>query len=187
MAVFATAVGTIPELGLASAQTAAERTFLPVRWTGRAVPMTPFDLKLMAAGFYGISGSPVPDRPVRTLEEIFAEAQTFRYQKDLDADTWQDPDQTERTRTGDCEDMALWLYRELRNSGYRRVRIMVGKFMAAERSYHTWITLPGVGGNDLIVDPALQTRIWKRSEILQEIYVPRYSFDGEKKYDHAAL
>lgn len=166
------------------------KTASAARWIGRAVPMTPFDLKLMAGGFYTVAGadSAVSDEhPGETLGQIFARSMTFGYKKDAGQDFWQDPDVTEKTGIGDCEDLALWLYRELRKNGYRNVRIMVGKFEASEDRHHTWITLPGVGGDDLIVDPALQTRIWKRSDLLQNVYVPLYSFDGVRKYEHSFI
>jgi hypothetical protein len=151
-------------------------------WTGRAVSMTPFDLKLMGAGFYEISDAR-PDATPLTVEQIFGKALTFQYQRD-NSDQWQDPDATERMRTGDCEDMAVWLYRELKRNGYQRVRVMVGKFESGEKVHHVWVTLPASSGDDLILDPALQTRVWRRSALLPDLYVPSYSFDGARKYDH---
>jgi hypothetical protein len=150
-------------------------------WIGRAVSMTPFDLKLMGAGFYGITDA-VQTAPL-TVEQIFGKAMTFQYKRD-NSDQWQDPDVTERTRVGDCEDMAIWLYRELKRNGYRRVRIMVGKFESGETRHHVWVTLPASSADDLILDPALQKRVWKRSALLSKLYVPSYSFDGLRKYDH---
>ncbi len=151
-------------------------------WMGRAVAMTPFDLKLMGSGFYEISDRHPVSTPL-TVEQIFGKAITFQYKQD-NADQWQDPDITERTMTGDCEDMAVWLYRELKRNGYRRVRIMIGKFESGDSTHHAWVTLPASSANDLILDPALQRRVWKRSDLLQKLYVPAYSFDGSNKYDH---
>ncbi len=169
----------------ASIQADAARVIAADQWAGRAVDITPFDLKLMAAGFYKITDLS-DHRPTQTLNQIFAKTMRLKYKKDAASDDWKNPDITEKTGSGDCEDMALWLYRELKSSGYRRVRVMVGKFEAAETAYHTWVIVPGFKGDDLILDPALQNRIWKRSDLHRDLYVPFYSFDGRRKYDHTA-
>lgn len=169
----------------ASIQSDAAQTIAAAQWAGRAVDITPFDLKLMASGFYKITDL-ARARQTQSLSQIFAKAMGLQYKKDPTTDNWKNPDITEKSGFGDCEDMALWLYRELKSSGYQRVRVMVGKFEAAETAYHTWVIVPGLKGDDLILDPALQTRIWRRSDLLRTLYVPFYSFDGSRKYDHTA-
>lgn len=153
-------------------------------WQGRPVQTTPFDLKLMGSGFYEIeAAAPSPQR--RTLQQIFDEAATFQYRKDSGDDRWEKPAVTQTLKAGDCEDMAIWLYEELKKNGYAGVRIMVGKFEAKDASHHTWAVCTAPDGSDFIIDPALQRRIWKRSDLLPELYLPSYSFDGKFKYAHS--
>ena len=156
-----------------------------VSWQGRPIPPTPLDTKIAAAGFYQIGRDGVLTGR-RTLDQIFEQAMTFQYTRDGAADQWQAPSVTDRLKRGDCEDMAIWIYRELVRSGYANVRIMVGKFETSEKNYHTWVVCPAAGSDDFIVDPALQRRIWKRSDLSPDVYLPLFSFDGRKKYLHAA-
>ncbi len=175
---------SLTSLDSAAGNAFQSRLSTSANWIGRAVSMTPFDLKLMGAGFYGIPDG-VPPATTLTVEQIFGKALTFQYRQD-NSDQWQGPDITERTQVGDCEDMAIWLYRELKRHGYRRVRVMVGKFESGETRHHVWVTLPASSADDLILDPALQKRVWKRSALLSKLYVPSYSFDGTRKYDHTS-
>ncbi len=166
-----------------SAVSNPDRGALRLSWSGHPTPLTPFDLKMMASGFYEI----LPQRPPenrRTVLEIFNQAAAFQYRHDKTGDVWQDPDVTEQSGTGDCEDMALWIYRELMRNGYRQARIMVGKFEAKDERYHTWVVCQ-LEGRDVIIDPALQRNVWLRTELLPDLYLPAYSFDGRSKYAHS--
>ncbi len=155
-------------------------------WRGHpTTAVTPFDLKVMASGFYQIDPStPSPER--LSLSQIFEAAAVFHYRRDNAADDWQTPARTEQLQAGDCEDFALWVYNQLKKNGYAGARIMVGKFDAADARFHTWAVCSVGNGDDYIIDPALQTRVWKRSELLPELYQPQYSFDGRNKYSHIA-
>ena len=167
----------------AQAPAAAGKSSASPAWQGHAVPETPFDLKIIGSGFYSIEGAR-PKAGRRTVEQIFSQAETFQYTNDTVGDDWQNPAVTEKLKAGDCEDMAVWVYQQLKRNGYANVRIMVGRFEAAEKDFHTWAVCSNEGGDDLIVDPALQRRIWKRSDLLPEVYVPAYSFDGTTKFAH---
>lgn len=158
------------------------RAEIRLSWNGQTVPATPFDLKLIGSGFYAIQHE-ADGKERRTIQEIFNEAATFQYSRDPEGDVWQDPSVTEKLRRGDCEDMAVWVYRELKRSGYDDVRIMVGKFELSDKRFHTWVVCR-LEGADVIVDPALQRGVWLRAEISPDLYLPAYSFDGREKYTH---
>lgn len=166
-----------------SAVSNPSRPALRLSWSGHPVALTPFDLKMMASGFYKILPQSPPNNR-RTLQEIFNQAASFQYRHDSGGDVWQDPDVTERTKAGDCEDMALWIYRELMRNGYDETRIMVGKFEAKDARHHTWVVCR-LEGHDVILDPALQRSVWLRTELLPDLYLPSYSFDGRVKYTHS--
>lgn len=159
-----------------------QRAEIRLSWNGQTVAMTPFDLKIMGSGFYTIREE-VTDKERRTIQEIFNEAATFQYSRDPEGDMWQDPSITEKLKRGDCEDMAVWVYRELKRSGYDDVRIMVGKFELHDKRFHTWVVCR-LEGADVIIDPALQRGVWLRAEISTDLYLPAYSFDGRNKYTH---
>lgn len=172
--------------GSEAAYSTLSQPVAPPSWSGRTVDITPFDLKIMASGFYGIT-SEAPESGRRTVQQIFDQAAAFQYERDDHYDDWQEPSVTEKLKRGDCEDMAVWVYRELKKNGYENVRIMVGKFEVKDRNHHTWAVCAAPDGDDWIVDPALARKIWKRSDLLPEVYVPAYSFDGQSKYVHSAL
>lgn len=168
---------------LPSAADPAPLHFSTHYWKGRAVETTPFDLKVMSSGIYQIEVDDSASQH-RSIQAIFDEAASFKYRKDGSGDSWQTPSVTKELKTGDCEDLAVWVYGELKKNGYAGIRIMVGKLEAADAAYHTWTVCVSPEGDDLIIDPALQQKIWKRSDLLPEIYLPFYSFDGQFKYAH---
>src|SRR6266516_2878744 len=59
----------------------------------------------------------------RNLSEIRKFLAGFSYVSDKDLfgmdDFWQPPEEFERRKRGDCEDFALWTWRQLINLGYR--------------------------------------------------------------------
>jgi hypothetical protein len=51
---------------------------------------------------------------------------------------WMPPDEFERARKGDCEDFALYAWRQLMNMGYK-TRFVIGT-VGYEKSGHAWVT-----------------------------------------------
>ena len=89
---------------------------------------------------------PFLSRPLKVVCQDLDEIRTFlsacRYVSDRVQfgveDRWITPEQFEQTRQGDCEDFALWTWRQLLGLGYS-ARFVAGK----ERGYgdsHAWVT-----------------------------------------------
>ncbi len=78
-------------------------------------------------------------------------------------DYWLPPDRFEETRAGDCEDFALWTWRQLMDLGYRS-RLVVG-FSGRYGAGHAWLNLV-IDGDNFLVEPQ---RYWIKQ------YMPRLS------------
>lgn len=65
-------------------------------------------------------------------------------------DYWQPPEDFEKTRQGDCDDFALWTWRQLIDMGYR-TRYVVGR-AGRYGEGHAWVTIEK-GGRHFLVEP----------------------------------
>jgi hypothetical protein len=93
-------------------------------------------------------------------------------------DYWQPPDQFEKNRKGDCEDFALWTWRQLVSLGYeaRFVGGKCGRYGAG----HAWVEYFH-DGKCYIVEP-LRSRIMGTMPRLSSIrYVPKLSVSWDGK------
>lgn len=112
----------------------------------------------------------------RDMNEIQAFLRTCRYVSDREQfgvpDHWAPPEKFERTRQGDCDDFALWTWRQLLDLGYS-ARFVVGS--AGRYGYgHAWVTLRA-GERTFIVEAtaARSGRTFPRLNTLR--YRPRIS------------
>jgi len=100
-------------------------------------------------------------------------------------DYWQPPEQFEESRKGDCEDFALWAWRQLLHMNYdaRFVTGISGQYRAG----HAWVTFEKNGKYFL-----LEALSWPVGLKLPRLSIFRYkpkfsvSWDGEKisYYEH---
>ncbi len=67
-------------------------------------------------------------------------------------DYWQPPEEFERTRRGDCDDFALWTWRQLIDMGYR-TRYVVGR-AGRYGDGHAWVTIEK-NGKRFLVEPLM--------------------------------
>jgi len=78
----------------------------------------------------------------RDIDEVRAFLSTCRYVSDREQfgveDHWAAPEQFEQTRRGDCDDFALWTWRQLLGPGYN-ARFVVGR-AGKYRGGHAWVT-----------------------------------------------
>jgi hypothetical protein len=82
------------------------------------------------------------NRPLKTRPHSLADIETFlikcRYRSDRETrnrlDYWEPPDQFEARKVGDCEDHAIWAWRQLDDLGYRS-RLVLGHWGCC----HAWI------------------------------------------------
>lgn len=92
----------------------------------------------------------------RDINEIRAFLTTCRYVSDQEQfgvrDHWMGPEDFERTKRGDCDDFALWTWRQLLGMGYN-ARFVVGP-QGRYGSGHAWVTF-AAGGKTFLVEPLL--------------------------------
>jgi predicted transglutaminase-like cysteine proteinase len=92
----------------------------------------------------------------RDLDEIRTFLSNCRYVSDREQfgvrDHWVPPEQFEQTRRGDCDDFALWTWRQLLSLGYsaRFVTGLAGRYGAG----HAWVSFQ-VHDQVFVVEPLL--------------------------------
>ena len=112
----------------------------------------------------------------RNMDEIRAFLSTCRYVSDQEQfgvkDHWMPPEEFEQTRRGDCDDFAIWTWRQLLDLGYstRFVAGSAGRYGGG----HAWVTFQ-VDDRTFIVEPQLARRKFPRLETLR--YRPRVSVE----------
>ncbi len=95
----------------------------------------------------------------RDMDEIRAFLLTCRYVSDREQfgvrDHWMPPEEFERTRRGDCDDFALWTWRQLLGLGYsaRFVAGLAGRYGEG----HAWVSFR-VHDQIFLVEPLLARR-----------------------------
>jgi hypothetical protein len=100
-------------------------------------------------------------------------------------DYWQPPEQFERSKQGDCDDFALWTWRELLDLGYE-ARFVLGR-AGRYGEGHAWVQF-SENGKDFLVEP----QYWPVGESMPRLsgvrYCPRWSviWDGKNAswYSH---
>ena len=117
------------------------------------------------------------------LREVRAKITYTPEQKDRDY--WQLPEETESLGTGDCEDLAIWLYVKMKRAGLERVRLCIGKHTADASQMHAWVLW--LDGTDLyILDPSVTEKPLRQKDAEKGSYIPYYSYDGDRKWRHKA-
>jgi len=150
------------------------RTLIPVRGSSRAFrPTSP--MGRFVAGQLEVQ--------CRSLEEVRGFLGSCRYVSDEEQfgrrDYWLEPERFEKTRAGDCEDFALWTWRQLTGLGLP-CRFVVGK-ASRYGDGHAWVTAT-INGKRCLVEPL---RHWVRPPLprLSTLrYEPEVSvqWDGER-------
>lgn len=98
---------------------------------------------------------------------------------------WQPPEKFEVEKKGDCDDFALWTWRELMAMGYR-ARFVAGRY-GRFREGHAWVTFEK-DGQHFIAEPRL--RFWKRplprlhALWFHPIYSAEWNGDSISFYSH---
>jgi hypothetical protein len=97
------------------------------------------------------------------------------------SDYWQPPDEFERRRRGDCEDFALWTWRQLIAIGYR-ARFVVGRY-GRYREGHAWVMFE-TEGKWFLLEPSFRRFTGQLPALSTLQYHPSYSveWDGTKAH-----
>ena len=115
-----------------------------------------------------------------SLEEIIEWLAGCEYASDealfAEPDFWQHPRTFEHLRRGDCEDFALWAWRNLLRLGYD-ADLVVGRCVppARERSRHAWIVFRR-DGETFLYEPSQRTgeqAITRLNEV-RDRYIPEF-------------
>lgn len=122
-----------------------------------------------------------------TFEDVRHFLRTCRYSSrgSPKKDYWQPPGKFEETRTGNCVDLALWVWRQLLEMGYR-ARFTGGKAGKFGEG-HAWVTFKTDTGTFLL-EPQMWPLGLRMPRVLTLRYHPRISvvWDGKRttNYEH---
>lgn len=127
----------------------------------------------------------------KTFDELRFFLKTCRYVSDQQQfgvrDYWMPPDEFEQKRKGDCEDFALYTWKQMFSMGYD-ARYVVG-FAGFYGMCHAWVTAK-IDGTDMLVEPLL-SRLKRMSKLSSIFYRPivSVSWDGNdvRYYEHQRL
>ncbi|MBW2058580.1 MAG: hypothetical protein JRH07_02570 [Deltaproteobacteria bacterium] len=123
------------------------------------------------------------------IEHYLEEARRFRFQEEgtlatgKQQDHWQLPEETEKLRSGDCEDLAIWLYCRLIAEGFSNIRFTLGLAGATKRAMHAWVTWYEKG-KTYILDPSRKQGIYSLDLTEATTYQPYYSYYLDRKWHH---
>lgn len=95
-------------------------------------------------------------------------------------DYWMPPEEFEKRKQGDCDDFALWTWRQLMNMGYR-ARYVVGR-SGRYGTGHAWVTIEQ-DGKHFLVEPLA----WYAGDSLPRLSIVRYEPEGSMEWDGKRL
>ena len=135
--------------------------------------MTPVRTVLSTVGPQG--------RTMDDVKKLMVQGRNFRYRM-TNPYVAAMPEQTARTRTGDCKDKALWLCDQL---GSDEVRFVIGKTEKGIRINHAWVMWRNEG-KWWLLDCTLRSAPILADRLSTDRYIPLYSFSKTGTYRHAA-
>jgi predicted transglutaminase-like cysteine proteinase len=94
---------------------------------------------------------------------------------------WRTPAEINLVQAADCKGKAVALYAQMRRSGARNLRVVIGKHHIHDSATHAWVEWETSGGS-YVLDPTFNETPAKKMELSPMTYVPLYAYDGEHKY-----
>ncbi|NIO03072.1 MAG: hypothetical protein GTN74_00230 [Proteobacteria bacterium] len=166
-------------------------------YLGSETPRTPYDRKYRRVEAYLVSIQQIKTvsyNPSFSIQEskvrhYLKRARRFRFEKEdllssgIEGDYWQLPEETERVRSGDCEDLAIWLYYHLLDEGFRNIRFTLGFAGAEDKAVHAWVTWYD-RGKTYILDPSRKEGIYNSTQLGAITYQPWYSYYFDRRWSH---
>ncbi len=122
--------------------------------------------------------------PVKSVDEICRWLQDCRYTTDQEQfhtpDYWQHPTEFEQTRTGDCEDHALWAWRKLIGLGYSAEMIVGTSYRHnLQGEYHAWVVFTHQQRHYLLEAARKDAPMIAPLIKVQHLYVPDFGVDEQ--------
>ena len=113
------------------------------------------------------------NRHLATRPQTLAEIETFligcRYRSDRETrsqrDFWEPPDIFEKRKAGDCEDHAIWAWRQLHDLGYK-ARLVLGY---CKGRAHAWVLI-FANGRAYLMEPTLKYRWFPKSKAYEALW-----------------
>ena len=158
---------------------------------------TPYDTKYRKIETYLITiremihgfGSPSFLTQQSRIRRYLKMARSFKFEEEgllssgIQQDNWQLPEETERLGSGDCEDLAIWLYCQLLDEGFSNIRFTLGLAGGENKTMHAWVTWYEKG-KTYILDPSRTGGIYRSSQSGPITYHPYYSYYLDEKWHH---
>jgi hypothetical protein len=94
---------------------------------------------------------------------------------------WKTPAETESGAPADCKAKAVALYQIMQSHGASNLRLVIGKRTPTSHSTHAWLEWESEAGS-YVLDPTINWRAYRTSDVGRRSYVPFYAFAGTRKY-----
>ena len=146
-----------------------------------AVPTTPYDRQMnRVQPVLNSGGASQYGAPSSSLEvcQWMAELRAMPYRY---SGIWQTPAEVDFAQATDCKGKAVTLYAQMRGSGARNLRLVIGKRHIYDSATHAWLEWQTSEGS-YTLDPTFNEVPIKTAELDPMTYIPSYAFDGEYKY-----
>lgn len=94
---------------------------------------------------------------------------------------WKLPSEVATAPVADCKGKAVTLYKRMRESGAKNVRLVIGKRTMTSRMTHTWLEWTA-NGSTYVLDPTINWTASRIDQLGSRAYVPFYAYAGARKY-----
>lgn len=118
---------------------------------------------------------------LRDVTRLMKVGRRFRYSFNRPY-TAMPPEVTEKTRSGDCKDKALWLISRMNDQS---VRFVIGKATSTSKISHAWVMWQN-NGRWWVLDCTNNSRPIPADRLSANQYIPLYSYAKDGVYVHNA-
>lgn len=159
--------------GLISSSASAHPAFFPVQSTPYDHQMTRVHPALTSIN--GKSSGPIS---LDTVNGWMTQLRAMPYRF---SHYWQTPGEVTMTQASDCKGKAVALYAQMRRSGAKCVRVVIGKRHLYDSNTHAWLEWETNAGSYML-DPTFNENAVRADGLDPMTYIPFYAYDAEHKY-----
>jgi hypothetical protein len=94
---------------------------------------------------------------------------------------WKTPSETQSSTAADCKAKSVALYQTMLEHGATNLRLVIGRRAPTSRSTHAWLEWDSEVGS-YVLDPTLNWKAVRSTEVGRQFYVPFYAYEGSRKY-----